>query len=65
MKILVTGGLGFIGHNIVIQLEAQGHEVCVVDAKKDYLGTIPAAELEYLTSELQKKIKSKVSNFLY
>jgi len=60
MKILVTGGLGFIGHNIVIQLEAQGHEVCVVDAKKDYLGTIPVAELEYLTSERQKKIKSKV-----
>jgi nucleoside-diphosphate-sugar epimerase len=60
MKILVTGGLGFIGHNIVVQLEALGHEVCVVDAKKDYLGTIPAAELEYLTSERQKKIKSKV-----
>lgn len=60
MKILVTGGLGFIGHNIVAQLETLGHEVCVVDAKKDYLGTIPAQELEYLMSERQKKIKSNV-----
>ena len=31
MKVLVTGGLGFIGSNIVERLVADGHEVTVLD----------------------------------
>ncbi|MCT8975965.1 NAD-dependent epimerase/dehydratase family protein [Clostridium sp. CX1] len=31
MKILVTGGLGFIGSNVVDELIANKHEVCIID----------------------------------
>jgi nucleoside-diphosphate-sugar epimerase len=55
MKILITGGLGLIGHNVVQQLEAQGHEVVITDTRTNY-GIIPQAELDYLMSERLKKI---------
>lgn len=31
MRVLVTGGAGFIGSHTLVELLAQGHEVCVVD----------------------------------
>ena len=55
MKILVTGGLGLIGHNVVQRLEAQGHNVVVTDTRTDY-GIIPQTEIDYLMSERLKKI---------
>jgi nucleoside-diphosphate-sugar epimerase len=58
MRILVTGGLGLIGHNIVNKLENLGHEIIIVDNKTSY-GLIPATELYYLMSERIKKIKTK------
>jgi len=55
MKILVTGGLGVIGHNVVQRLEAQGHDVVVTDTRTNY-GIIPQSEIDYLMSERLKKI---------
>ena len=57
MKILVTGGLGFIGHNVVALLESQGHDVVITDTQTNY-GVVPAAELNYLIAERRKKIKT-------
>ena len=57
MKILVTGGLGFIGHNVVALLESQGHSCVITDTQTNY-GIIPQAELDYLIVERRKKIKT-------
>jgi UDP-glucose 4-epimerase len=56
-KILVTGGLGLIGHNIVQRLEAQGHEVAITDIRTNY-GLVPQEELDYLLAERRKKIQT-------
>jgi nucleoside-diphosphate-sugar epimerase len=53
--ILVTGGLGFIGHNIVAQLESQGHQVIITDIQTNY-GLVLQTELDYLMTERRKKI---------
>lgn len=57
MKILVTGGVGFIGHNVVAELESQGHEVCVLDNFTNY-GIIPEAEMSTLHQERLGCIKT-------
>ena len=56
--ILVTGGLGFIGHNVVAQLESLGHQVIVTDTRTTY-GIVPQEELDYLMEERLKKIQTK------
>jgi UDP-glucose 4-epimerase len=57
MKILVTGGLGLIGHNVVKKLEHDGHEVVITDTRTNY-GTIPQQEIDYLISERLKHIRT-------
>ena len=59
MRILITGGMGFIGHNVAAQLVAQGHTVRIVDNKTDY-GIIPFEELNYVMGERRKKIPTDV-----
>jgi len=61
MNILVTGGLGLIGHNVVKRLQAQSHAVSVVDNRTTY-GMIPQSELDYLISERLKKLKLSPSH---
>jgi len=56
LNILVTGGLGLIGHNVVRKLEEQGHTVVVYDNMTNY-GIIPQEEINHLIQERRKFIK--------
>jgi nucleoside-diphosphate-sugar epimerase len=59
MRFIVTGGAGFIGHNVVRQLEALGHECFVLDSNTNY-GFVHKAELEYLTQERKSRMKAGI-----
>ena len=50
MNILVTGGLGLIGHNVVKRLQAQGHTVSIIDTKTNY-DIIPQEEITHLIAQ--------------
>ena len=54
MNILVTGGLGLIGHNVVTRLQKLGHIVSIMDTRTNY-GMIPLNEIDYLMDERSKK----------
>jgi len=56
MNILVTGGLGLIGHNVVKRLQDMGHIVSIMDIQTNY-GIIPQEEIDYLMDERLKKIE--------
>lgn len=56
MKILVTGGCGFIGHNVVHRLQTLGHEVAVLDNETTY-NLILEEELDYTMFERKKKFE--------
>lgn len=63
MKILVTGGMGLIGHNVVNKLQGIGHDVNIVDNCTNY-GIIPKDELDYLMTERNKKISPDTIVFM-
>ena len=56
MKIVVTGGMGFIGHNIVARLQDE-HDVVIIDNHTNY-GFIPTSEIDYLIGERRRKINN-------
>jgi nucleoside-diphosphate-sugar epimerase len=64
MKILVTGGLGLIGHNVVQRLQARGDNVVIVDTKTNY-GIIPQSEIDYLMHERMKKLAPDTKIYPY
>jgi UDP-glucose 4-epimerase len=55
MKVLVTGGLGLIGHNVVARLQQREDTVSIVDNQTTY-GIIPREEVDYLIGERLKKL---------
>jgi nucleoside-diphosphate-sugar epimerase len=57
MRAFITGGAGFIGHNVVRILEQQGVECFGIDSRTNY-GFVPQHELEYLIKERFKRIRS-------
>mgnify|MGYP003974737219 CR=1 FL=1 len=59
-KILLTGGLGFIGHTIVRKLENTEHTPVIIDNRSDYCGAINRNELEKLIQERKALFKTDV-----
>jgi len=59
MKILITGGVGFIGHNVARRLFESDHDVMIVDNLTDY-GIIPSDEHDYIIRERMKLIPSGI-----
>ena len=59
MRFLVTGGAGFVGHNVVRQLEALGHECFILDSITNY-GFVPDDELAYLNQHRLGRIRANV-----
>ena len=59
MKFIVTGGAGFIGHNVVRNLEALGHECFILDSATDY-GFIDKTEINDLVKERKKRIRAGI-----
>ncbi|QBN20649.1 UDP-glucose 4-epimerase GalE [Flavobacterium nackdongense] len=68
MKILVTGGLGFIGSHTVVELQNQGFEVVIVDdlsnSSENVLnGIVAISNKKPLFEKLDLREKNKVQDF--
>lgn len=57
MRVFITGGAGFIGHNVIKFLEDKGIECFGVDNRTNY-GFVPQDELDYLLKERLKRIRA-------
>jgi len=55
MKVLITGGLGLIGHNVAVRLQQRKDTVSIVDNQTTY-GIIQREEVDYLMGERLKKL---------
>ena len=59
MRFIITGGAGFIGHNVVQQLQSKGHECIVLDSLTDY-GFVPAEEIAYLRKVRSDRMRAGI-----
>ena len=59
MNILVTGGAGFIGHNVVHELESQGHACSILDNETNY-GIVPQEHITALHAERRTQYSAPV-----
>lgn len=57
MRAFITGGAGFIGHNVIKFLEQKGIECFGIDNKTNY-NFVPQQELDYLIRERFRRIRS-------
>lgn len=57
MNILVTGGLGLIGHNVVKKLESLDQNIVITDTRTNY-GCISQDQIDYLISKRRELIKT-------
>ena len=62
-KILLTGGLGFIGNTIVRKLEETEHTPIIVDNRSDYDGAIDQVELDDLIALRKNRFKTNVTDY--
>ena len=68
MKIVVTGGLGFIGSHTVVELQNNGHEVIIIDncsnsSKEVLKGITNITGITPIFEEFDLREKSKVQDF--
>lgn len=68
MKILVTGGLGFIGSHTAVELQNQGFEVVIIDnlsnsSKEVLKGIVSITGKEPVFEEMDLRDKQKVHDF--
>jgi nucleoside-diphosphate-sugar epimerase len=59
MKILVVGGAGFIGHNVVSMLEDEGHSCAILDNCTDY-GILDRKQHDLLIAERMERVNAEL-----
>lgn len=62
MKILVTGGLGYIGSHTVVELQQRGHEVVVIDNLYNSQESVKS-KIESITKKSLKFIKMDATDY--
>lgn len=62
MKVLVTGCQGFIGSNLVVHLQSQGHEVIGMDNCEDTRREVPC---ELIIHNIETPIPIKMILIVY